>query len=227
MKKICTLVTRVTLATILIALCTSAGVSAGKNRGNNKFEMRPPGDTVIRFIPVTIGPYCPKKLMGGDREFGGHGPEIWAWINLKIIDKKYIDAELYMHARETASDWSETEGTWTKRIYTAPPGTEIAEIITGKHSEVHYISRPGVSSFTPLGLAVAIGGQKGVDVPFKDDGLVSRWNIVGDTGGNDISDDDNPNDDTQVAVQLNPMKVKLIITAVPARRGALKSVIRH
>ncbi|MBS1497522.1 MAG: hypothetical protein JSS85_11675, partial [Bacteroidetes bacterium] len=51
--------------------------------------------------------------------------------------------------------------------------------------------------------------QKGNDVPFKDDGLVTRWNIVGDTSGPDISDDDNCNDDTQVAIQLNPMLIKL------------------
>jgi len=166
-------------------------------------------DTVVRVMPATIGPYCPKKLLGGDREFDGHGPEIWAWIKLTIVSKKYIDAELYMHARETTHDWSETEGTWKKRLYTAPAGYEINEILTGKYSEVHYISRPGVKSFSPAGLTQAIGGARGTDVPFKDDGLVSRWNIVGDTGGGDISDDDNPHDDTQVAVQLNVMRLKL------------------
>ena len=166
-------------------------------------------DTLVQFVPATVGPYAPQKLLGGDREFDGHGPEIWAWIKLKIVDKKYIDAEVYMHARETVSDWSETEGTWTKRLYTAPSGYEITGILSGKYSEVHYISRPGVKSFTPVGLTEAIGGARGVDVPFKDDGLVTRWNIVGDTGGADISDDANPHDDTQVAVQLNPVKLKL------------------
>jgi hypothetical protein len=177
-------------------------------------------DTVVQFVPATVGPYAPQKLLGGDREFDGHGPEIWAWIKLKIVDKKYIDAEVYMHARETVSDWSETEGTWTKRLYTAPAGYEISAILSGKYSEVHYVSRPGVRSFTPVGLTEAIGGAKGVDVPFKDDGLVTRWNIVGDTGGTDISEDANPHDDTQVAVQLNPVKLKLkklvqIKTTVP------------
>ena len=166
-------------------------------------------DTTVQVMPSTIGPYCPKKLLGGDREFGGHGPEVWAWIKLKIVDKKHIDAEVYLHARETTSDWSETEGTWTKRIYTAPDGFEIASIESGKYSEVHYVSQPGVNAFSPAGLVQALGGARGTDVPFKDDGLVRRWNIVGDTGGGDISDDDNPHDDTQVAVQLNTMKLKL------------------
>ena len=58
----------------------------------------------------------------------------------------------------------------------------------------------------------ALGGARGTDVPFKDDGLVTRWNIVGDTGGDDISTDDNPHDDTQVAIQLNPLKIRLART---------------
>ena len=170
-------------------------------------------DTTVQVMPSTIGPYCPSKLLGGDREFGGHGPEIWAWIKLKIVDKKYIDAQVYMHARETTSDWSETDGTWTKRIYTAPAGFQISAILSGNYSEVHYVSKPGVNAFSPAGLAQALGGARGADVPFKDDGLVRRWNIVGDTGGGDISDDDNPHDDTQVAVQLNTMRLKLVKTA--------------
>jgi hypothetical protein len=170
-------------------------------------------DTTVQVMPSTIGPYCPSKLLGGDREFGGHGPEIWAWIKLKIVDGKYIDAEVYMHARETTSDWSETDGTWTKRIYTSPAGFQISAILSGKYSEVHYVSKPGVNAFSPAGLAQALGGARGADVPFKDDGLVRRWNIVGDTGGGDISDDDNPHDDTQVAVQLNTMRLKLKRTA--------------
>jgi len=166
-------------------------------------------DTVVQYMPSTIGPYCPTKLLGGDREFDGHGPEIWAWIKLKIVDKKYIDATVYMHARETTHDWSETEGTWTKRIYTAPAGYEIKAIESGTYSEVHYVSRAGVSSFTPQGLMQAIGDARGADVPFKDDGLVRRWHIVGDTAGDDISTDDNPHGDTSVAVQLNAMKIRL------------------
>lgn len=170
-----------------------------------------------QFVPVTIGPYCPKKLLGGDREFGGHGPEIWAWVKLRIVDSRFIVADLYLHARETVSDWSETEGTWSKTIYTAPAGTEITRIVSGVYSEVHYTSKPGVNAFSPAGLVQAIGGARGSDVPFKDDGLVMRWNIVGDTGGDDISTDDNPNDDTQVAIQLNPVKIKYRVIGAPVK----------
>ncbi|MDP4264842.1 MAG: hypothetical protein Q8941_20105 [Bacteroidota bacterium] len=167
-------------------------------------------DTTVQYIPSTIGPYCPKKLLGGDRDFGGHGPEIWASINLRIVSGNAVYADVYMHARETESDWSETEGNWSKLVYTAPAGYTITGIISGMTSEVHYVSKPGANAFSPAGVLQAMtGGAKGTDVPFKDDGLVARWNIVGDTGGDDISTDDNCNDDTQVAIQLNPMKVKL------------------
>jgi hypothetical protein len=180
-------------------------------------------DTSVQVMPSTIGPYCPSKLLGGDRDFGGHGPEIWAWIKLTVVGKKYIDAQVYMHARETTSDWSETDGTWSKRLYTAPAGYEIAGIESGKYSEVHYVSKPGINAFSPAGLVQAIGGARGSDVPFKDDGLVRRWHIVGDTGGGDISDDDNPHDDTQVAVQLNTMKIKLVklLTIKPTTAATL------
>ncbi|MEO8405466.1 MAG: hypothetical protein ABI480_12750 [Chitinophagaceae bacterium] len=191
------------VSALLITMCSIAQTKAG--------------DYTAQFVPSTIGPYCPKKLLGGDREFGGHGPEIWSWVKLRISGNTIV-ADVYMHARETVSDWSETEGNWSKIIYTAPAGYQIASIGSGQYSEVHYISKPGVNAFSPTGLLTAIGGQKGTDVPFKDDGLVARWNIVGDTGGDDISTDDNPNDDTQVAIQLNPMKVKL--TKIPANNSS-------
>ncbi len=167
------------------------------------------GDSIVQFMPSTIGPYCPNKLLGGDREFNGHGPEIYAWIKLNIVNKRMVEAEVFMHARETVADWSETQGTWKKILYTAPAGYEITGIVSGKYSEVKYISRPGVNAFSPAGLVQALGNVHGANVPFKDDGLVTRWNIVGDTGGDDISTDDNCNDDAQVAIQMNPVKIKL------------------
>jgi hypothetical protein len=166
-------------------------------------------DSVVQFMPSTVGPYCPKRLLGGDREFGGHGPEIYAWIKLNVINRRTIEAEVFMHARETVADWSETQGTWKKVLYTAPAGYEITGILSGKYSEVKYISRPGVNAFSPTGLVQALGNVRGSNIPFKDDGLVTRWNIVGDTGGDDISTDDNCNDDAQVAIQLNPVKINL------------------
>lgn len=169
-------------------------------------------DSEVRFIPSTVGPYCPTTLLGGDRDFDGHGPEIRSWIRLDIEGGNKLYATVNFHARETESDWSETEGTWKKLLFTAPEGFTISKIESGKYSEVHYISRPGMGPFTPKGLQQILfptRGSSGTNVPFQDDGLVTRWNIVGDTMGDDISRDNNPHDDTQVAIQLNPVKLLL------------------
>ncbi|MBS1622006.1 MAG: hypothetical protein JST10_00895 [Bacteroidetes bacterium] len=166
-------------------------------------------DSAIQVIPATVGPYCPTKLLGGDREFGGHGPEIWANIDITIENGNQLFATVYMHARETESDWSETEGTWKKLIYSAPAGYNISQIQSGKHSEVHYISKPGIGIFSKGAAQELFSGAKGNNVAFQDDGLVTRWNIVGDTMGDDISTDRNCKDDTQVAIQLNPVKLLL------------------
>lgn len=166
-------------------------------------------DSSIKFFPTTVGPYCPTKLLAGDREFGGHGPEINADITLTIENGNQLFATVNMHARETESDWSETEGSWKKLIYTAPSGFNISQIQSGKHSEVHYISKPGLGIFSKGAAQELFSGAKGNDVAFNDDGLVTRWNIVGDTMGDDISTDRNCKDDTQVAVQLNPIKLLL------------------
>lgn len=202
---------------ILFLICLSVNVTTKAQDTLKKYnpKLKPVGNMVIRLdsaaqvLPSTIGPYCPKKLLGGDREFSGHGPEIWAWIKLEVRNQNTLVATVYMHARETVNDWSETEGTWEKVVYTAPAGYTISKLVSGKYSEVHYVSRPGVNAFTPAGLRTALGSTAGTDVPFKDDGLVARWNIVGDTGGDDISTDDDPHDDTQVAIQLNTVKLML------------------
>jgi hypothetical protein len=144
--------------TMLFVLFFAAGFRAIAQLPVDKLRVKPvlvtKQDTVVQFMPSTIGPWCPVKLLGGDREFGGHGPEIWAWIKLKIVNKKYIDADVYLHARETVSDWSETEGTWTIRIYSTPAGYEISNIESGTYSEVHYVSRPGLNAFSPAGLTL-------------------------------------------------------------------------
>ena len=199
----------------LLCLAMAAAVRAQDTLKKFNPKLKPvPGlyvklDSSAQVLPATIGPYCPKKLLGGDREFDGHGPEIWAWIKLEVRNQNTLVATVYMHARETVNDWSETEGTWEKVVYTAPAGYTISQLVSGKYSEVHYVSRPGVSAFTPAGLRSVLGSTAGSDVPFKDDGLVARWNIVGDTAGDDISTDDDCHDDTQVAIQLNTVKLKL------------------
>jgi hypothetical protein len=49
-----------------------------------------------------------------------------------------------------------------------------------------------------------------VQLPSVDGALVKFFHIVGDTGGPDISDDNNCNDDTRIVkIEFFPAKVKL------------------
>jgi hypothetical protein len=70
----------------------------------------------------------------------------------------------------------------------------------------------GVNKFKPGSLASALS-MNASSVSDKNDGLVSSWEIYGDTNGPDISDDDDFTDDTRITVVLNTIRVKLMPTA--------------
>jgi len=54
-------------------------------------------------------------------------------------------------------------------------------------------------------------GNTVVQVPSVDGALVKFFHIVGDTGGPDISDDNNCNDDTRIVkIEFFPAKIKLV-----------------
>lgn len=194
---------------------------------------------------------CPKAVLHGDREFDGHGPLIKCNVNLRIGDAgTALYADIYFWAKETVHDWSETERRWSKKVYTAPAGKQITQIISDNASKTQFISpRGGVEVLFPgTDVAAAVnnflGGVGGtitttllasyginpndfqafarlitgainngntvVRVPSIEGTLVKFFHIVGDTGGADISDDDNCNDDTRI-VKLEFNQVQLIM----------------
>jgi len=93
----------------------------------------------------------PTELVRGDREFGGNGPRIKSNVTLSVTgDKRRILATVYFNARETKSDWSETRGTWTRTVYTAPSTRRIESILGGSYSSVDFVSKPaGFQLFGP------------------------------------------------------------------------------
>ena len=197
------------------------------------------------------GALVPSRLLGGDREFGGNGPNIRSNVSLRIGDGgRALYADIYFHAKETKSDWSETEGRWTRKVWEAPAGQRIDRILSDRFSETRFTSKKAgfqilapsedwasiiapvieiVKLFTDAndegaisipggdvgdrlpcrtvercaemfesGL-LAISGDNHVHVkPSTRGNLVSSFAIVGDTGGDDISDDNNPKDDTRI-----------------------------
>jgi hypothetical protein len=85
---------------------------------------------------------APSKLLKGDREFDGHGPAVKSNVRLRIGDGgQSLYADIYLHAKETKSDWSETEGKWTRKVWQAPKGKRITKIISDNFSETRFISK--------------------------------------------------------------------------------------
>jgi microsomal dipeptidase-like Zn-dependent dipeptidase len=158
---------------------------------------------VAEFEPPAIGWFCPSRVVGGDREFGGHGPELWANADAAVTAGGTVEVRLEFRAKETQHDWSETTGTWTRKI--SPDGMRVKRILSSRTSSTHTLSSPaGFQVIAPGAIQNAeatpriLGGN-----------LVRTFEIVGDTGGPDISDDDNCNDDTRIRVVFNRMQVEL------------------
>lgn len=52
---------------------------------------------------------CPNRKGNGDREFAGNGPRVQIRLELRILQEKYIEADLWFNVKETRSDWTEGE----------------------------------------------------------------------------------------------------------------------
>lgn len=180
--------------------------------GVTVFAQSTSNDTIVNLAPSEVGPFCPKRLVAGDRDFAGRGPEIWASVEI-TFSRSAVIATLKLRAKETpGGDNSETSGATLKVLYNAPREYYITGVQGGKKAEVHYISKPGVNSFAAGGLAKALTSNVSKDLMDKNDGLVKSWEIFGDTNGSDISDDDNCTDDTRIKVMLNGLKVMMTKT---------------
>lgn len=120
-----------------------------------KVKVTPPS-TILVHIENINQSLCPNSLNRGDREFGGHGPEIKCEVKLRIDkDGTGLWADITFSAIETQHDWSETRGKWSKRVYDAPYGKKITGIISDKASRTKFISPPAGFQFLVPGADVA------------------------------------------------------------------------
>ncbi|MDB2606262.1 RICIN domain-containing protein [Zobellia sp.] len=163
----------------------------------------------------TIINLCPRKLVGGDLEFGGNGPEVFGSVTLwKGDDNKHIYAHINFNAQETKSDFltgrSEVQGSWKIPVYTAPEGKKINGIVsTDVTTNFNKVLRGGGANET-LG-----GGSDGsshiltVGNGLDGNGYVNFFKVVGDTGGWDISRDDDCTNDTRILeIQFKPIEIE-------------------
>ena len=75
-----------------------------------------------RIGPRAFNRMCPRHT-GGDREYGGNGPEVDVAVTLKrSFDLTRMELEVYMHQIESKSNWTECEYERTFTLATAPLG---------------------------------------------------------------------------------------------------------
>lgn len=86
-------------------------------------------------------------------------------------------------------------------MWTPPSGWRIVSIDSEDYSETSGLSEPGGFQF------LLPGGSNPVNSWPIRGGLASSIYVVGDTGGDDISDDANCDDDTRVTVGFNLVTV--------------------
>jgi hypothetical protein len=126
----------------------------------------------------------------GDSEFGGNGPDIIVRVSLFVENNK-VKARIYMRAEETKNDHSTAEGSTKVTLYEPEPGYEILRIIGNTFSEEIYRDNDhGADVFTQ-----------------PSDEPVYQFEVIGDTSGNDIGQQDG---DTGVTVIFNDIEVELI-----------------
>jgi hypothetical protein len=132
---------------------------------------------------------CPSYI-GGDREFGGNGPDVFASAELSTRNGRELWVRIYLHEKETRSDWSEAEGSREFPIWTAPDGTTILD---------YSPNQPSTAAYTDT--------NHQLDIPtVNGSALVQRFEIMGDTGGDDIGNC--TNDDAFMRVTFNTIQVK-------------------
>lgn len=151
---------------------------------------------------------CPKILLSGDRDFDtgikrnlfGNITEekkIGITISVELYLANYnkeIWAKVHFTAEELGGDHTATVGDWNYKVYECIAGRSIRELVGVTAAYHQFNSNTNETDF---------------QIPQKyTSDLISYYDIIGDTMGNDVSDDDNCNDDTQIKrVKFNPIYV--------------------
>lgn len=147
-----------------------------------------------RFTPQARTRLCPEHTEG-DREYAGNGPRVIAYAKLELANNnKEINLVIYMHQKETNNGDTECKDTWKyPKIYTAPNNWRIQSVLTDMRSDANYTDHDT--------------GSDPPDMPSVTGGLVSRFEIVGDTDGWDVGACSN--DDAYISVFFNDVRVQI------------------
>ena len=169
-----------------VLTCDSEVISSiGIKQDSTKEENVYPG--TIKYVPPHTR---------GDREFNGHGPDVWCKVSLETLnDDTQLRVKIWMKAKETTSDWTTAEGTDYQTIYTAHSGKQIKQILTVTEDYIYYYDDDTSDDYFPRG----------------DAGLVNKYIFKGDTSGDDAGTD------TSVTVIFN--KVVFLVGFIGSEPG--------
>jgi hypothetical protein len=146
--------------------------------------------STLQQIPsATYNRLCP-QLIGGDDEFNGNGPDVDVLLTLRhgatSVAADSVLLDVYMHAMETRSDWTEGELRITKNLGSAP---------TGRHFSHYWAPGPtGAFVWTPLGSVPTIvtktisyiDTDTTLDRFYNPEWWLSEVAVNGDTPGGDV-----------------------------------------
>ncbi len=176
-----------------------------------KWKIVPP----TRVVPPAIGQMCPHGGVDDGAEFRG-SPHIRATVDVgpspdraRLVARITYWADAHAGAVPCAdpgrSDcYGQAHGAWQQTLYTAPAGRHVINVASSmRHSEVDFWGPSAGGEFLGCNdgeiLTVAPAG-----------GPVRQFLIIGDTGGGDVSNDDDCTCDTQIRrIDMQPLQVYL------------------
>ncbi len=172
---------------------------------SKKISGAPVGGTYTYSL-ANVTNLCPSQHVGGDRDFGGHGPHVKGSVILRISpDGTNIQAVITFNAKETVGDWSEVKGSWTVNVgEPAPAGMKYTRINSATTSTFDRVLQGGGRN------EVFEGCDGGEHLITPASGPVASLIVVGDTGGADISTDSDCNCDTRIVkIEFKPLSLTL------------------
>lgn len=135
-------------------------------------ERNPGSDTMARkTIRLSNTPFFVPPHTRGDREYNGHGPQIWITTRLYVSELRKIKASIWAKFREDRHDWTTAEGSINLHVFDATYDPDIERInyivSPGSLSNMYFKQESGHDEFT---------------VP-ENAGPVREYRLVGDTRG--------------------------------------------
>jgi hypothetical protein len=95
-------------------------------------------ETVEEKVNPGVIEYTPPHTRG-DKEFDGHGPNMYASVTVASDDQRSWYFIVYLKAEETESDWTTAEGTRnTQPFYRVPDGYEFVQLLTPQANDGQY-----------------------------------------------------------------------------------------